>query len=78
MVEIDGNLLISALSFFKKMVERLIEKENDGWCGWDEPNVKEFKARAISNIRNGDYVDAANLSMMLHCSQKVSRSEVKS
>jgi len=51
--------------FMVEMERRIIEKDRDGWRGWDTIAEKALKDRLINNAKRGDWIDVANLAMML-------------
>jgi len=62
------SIILASGIFFTKCTTRLLEKEAEGFTGWNDPkNISdsELLLRAQGNMLRGDYVDAANLLMML-------------
>jgi hypothetical protein len=55
--------------FFGKMVEKLIhQKQTHGYSGWDSPGdvtSGRILRKLYENVERGDWVDVANLAMML-------------
>jgi len=54
--------------FHKKCYNRLSFKEQSGVTGWDDPEKvsnNELKKMLIENMQAGDYVDVANIAMIL-------------
>ena len=55
--------------FFGKMVNKLIhQKSTHGYRGWNLEGMvptKELRRKLAVNIEKGDWVDVANLAMML-------------
>lgn len=52
-------------AFCQEMWSRLDEKHAAGWTGWKTWQADRLLARANKNLLAGDYIDAANLCMML-------------
>jgi len=52
------------MGFSAKMLKRFTQKESEGWSGFEDISEDEYKRRAIKNISEGDYIDAANLCML--------------
>ncbi|MGD2065600.1 MAG: hypothetical protein PVI43_00335 [Candidatus Bathyarchaeota archaeon] len=50
-----------------KMRERLKEKRENGYNGWNTPQCEnsDLKTRLIKNVESEDWVDVANLAAML-------------
>lgn len=49
-----------------RMLTRLLERMLDGERGWDDPNSDyDFEGRAIYHIKSGNYIDAANICLMM-------------
>ena len=52
--------------FVKEMKAKLRIKMNHGYSGWDKPENKGMILEKLSwNLKEKDYVDVANLAMML-------------
>ena len=51
--------------FFQCMQSRLLEKAADGWRGWDKTGPKALRERLLDNFERKDWVDVANLAMIL-------------
>jgi hypothetical protein len=53
--------------FASTMFVKMIAKYYDGYKGWNESEQKEFIwAELQTNLKQEDYIDVANLAMMLH------------
>ena len=68
MVQEIKKLTNSLLSFYQAMLNRLLQKHDQGWRGWDDEETfpdSEVIARAKAAIDDGRYVDAANLLMFV-------------
>jgi hypothetical protein len=52
------------LEFAVWMIDRFIDKDNDGWGGFDSIPEEHYQDRAIKNIKERNYVDAANLCLL--------------
>ncbi len=65
--------------FFQACFSRMKEKYDMGWTGWDDPSNgpsnKELKERLIRNVEKGNWVDVANLGMMLWFRERRERKE---
>lgn len=60
------HILTAAGMFFAAMENRLINRETAGWTGWKGKFTdKNIKARLMDNAERGDWVDVANLAMIL-------------
>ncbi|MDD5540472.1 MAG: hypothetical protein PHG61_07270 [Candidatus Marinimicrobia bacterium] len=52
--------------FTVKMLKKLESKVFEGWFGWNErENIESIHERLKYNLEQGDWVDVANLAMML-------------
>jgi len=54
--------------FLHEMEKRIHEKQRNGWTGWNDKvrfSDANIKKRINDNLGRGDYVDAANLAMIL-------------
>jgi len=60
--ETDWGTMVGEFSV--AMLGRILQKEDDGWSGWQTITENEYRLRAIKNIINGDYVEAANLCLL--------------
>jgi len=60
--ETDWGIMVGEFSV--AMLGRILQKEDDGWSGWQTITGNEYRLRAIKNIINGDYVEAANLCLL--------------
>jgi len=58
------------IGFAAKMHQRFMEKEIDGWLGAEDVPEEQYCQRAVKNITNGNYIDAANLSMLAFMARK--------
>lgn len=65
----EKEALASLMSLFsEKMFEKIIAKMEMGYSGWDKnvpPVIEMLKSKLADNINSGDWVDVANISMML-------------
>jgi len=52
------------LFFAIDMIIRFEAKESLGWAGFEDISESEYQERAIKNIRERHYVDAANLCLL--------------
>lgn len=55
-------------SFTEAMFNKLVAKMSQGYGGWDSRStevVESIKAKLADNINDGDWIDVANLAMML-------------
>lgn len=60
------DLIDTQQRFSKEMQERLCEKQEEGFSGWDDPKyVNAFRHQLFNCVQTGKYVDAANFAMML-------------
>ena len=50
--------------FSNRMTRRFMEKQSEGVSGHERISETEYQKRAIMNILDGDYVDAANLCLL--------------
>ena len=66
--ETDWGTMVGEFSV--AMLGRILQKEDDGWSGWQTITGNEYRLRAIKNIINGDYVDAANLCLLAHYAEE--------
>jgi hypothetical protein len=58
--------LYTALGRFQEKMEgEFIRKDRAGWIGWDEIDADNVKYRLLDNAKRGDWVDVANLAMLL-------------
>jgi len=51
--------------FVAEMKKRLAEKEKEGYQGWDDDTQLHLLQRAGTKLKQGKYIDVANLVMML-------------
>lgn len=52
--------------FFRAMKKRTDEKSDQGWAGWDCEEYRTSMRHGINaNIKQGNWVDAANLIMFV-------------
>ena len=54
--------------FTEAMFEKIMNKMRSGYGGWDSRSpevVESIKSKLAENINDGDWVDVANLAMML-------------
>ena len=51
-------------NFAVQMITRFEAKDECGWEGFDNVKESEYKLRIIKNVVQGNYVDAANLSLL--------------
>jgi len=51
--------------FVVEMKKRLTEKEKEGYEGWDDNTQLHLLQRAKTKLKQGKYIDVANLVMML-------------
>jgi len=66
MAELNIKLAIVVAKFHGRMKGKLRKKEGEGYKGWDNPELKEtLKKQLNHNLIEGDYVDVANLAMLL-------------
>lgn len=56
-----NDFLLDFMKFVGWQLQRFIKKDKDGWRGADNIYEYEYRERAIKNLKDGDYVDAANL-----------------
>lgn len=65
----NKTLWIAVHCFFGKMVEKLMhQKQVHGYSGWDSPSEitnQKIYSKLKANIDRQDWVDVANLAMML-------------
>ena len=69
----DHDLRRANRAFNRARMERLEEKEDKGWTGWDDPQEipsLELRQRIKKNVRQLHWVDVANLAMMLWAREK--------
>jgi hypothetical protein len=53
--------------FANSMEAKMLSKYDQGYRGWDDPSqVGLISERLLLNLEQGDFVDVANLAMMLH------------
>ena len=58
------NWIGQAAVFANRMTLRFMEKQSEGCSGYLKVSELEYRKRAIVNILDGDYVDAANLCLL--------------
>ena len=56
--------------FAELMIKRFTQKHDEGFRGWDHQAINEYwslclKERLLKNLVNEDWVDVANLALML-------------
>jgi len=51
--------------FVKQMEKRLREKDKAGFSGWEKISKYEYIDRINKNLAKGDFVDVANLAMLM-------------
>jgi hypothetical protein len=63
----DQKLSEAKEEFYHECVARLEQKAQQGWLGWDKMSEMELRIRLYKNLEavKPDYVDVANLAMML-------------
>lgn len=71
-VETELEQLQEAVELFsKKMIAKLAYKMGNGYSGWkNKANRKEILYKLHNNVNHKDWVDVANLAMMLHWFQE--------
>ena len=67
------NLKIAVQEFANEMLDKLLEKADEWWHGWNDPkNIPAIRESLITHIGrflsgdNKEYVDISSLCMMLH------------
>lgn len=60
------DFLMEFMQFVGLQIGRFMKKDSDGWRGADSIYEDEYSERAINNIKQGDYVDAANLCFLAY------------
>jgi len=61
------NIEESISAFAELMLDKMFDKAAEGYSGWDDEENKEYLEKQIrSHIEKADYVDVANIAMMLH------------
>lgn len=70
-------LLTYAGMFFRKMKERLLDKQRQGWHGWGQISPGSIRKRLLKNVEHGDWVDVANLALILWAQEKKGDHEPK-
>ena len=66
-VEELERLSTSIAKFSVLMRDKLFDKAVDGHYGWDRKcNEQYIKDSLAEHVKKGDYVDVANIAMMLH------------
>lgn len=61
-------LMDTVNSFATEMQYKLSAKLEEGYTGWDDPSslpTDYLEARLVVNLQNRDFVDVANLAMIL-------------
>ena len=71
-----NEIFVMLVDFWKRQLSRFVEKNEDGWDGWETISEKEYRERAIRNMKAGDYIDAANLCVLADFARKVKVSKV--
>ena len=69
----DNQLNVALFLFTEKMRDRLEQKERAGYIGWNDRSMitdEQLYVRALTSLRDGRFVDAANLAMMLQHRQE--------
>lgn len=67
-----AKLKAAVTDFSKLMLDKLEDKQKAGYRGWDAPFMgARIEEKLRQNLENGDYVDVANLAMMLHRFQNI-------
>jgi len=52
--------------FCKRMKAKMLLKRRQGFVGWDNKRYKDvIQRKLLRNLANNDYIDVANLAMML-------------
>lgn len=70
------DLLDTQQSFSKEMQDRLAEKEEEGFVGWDDEMYGDLIVYKLNSaVRNGKWVDVANFAMMLRRFQVIHEEE---
>lgn len=67
-------------AFVGSMQSKLITKYDKGYCGWNDPRIETHSnlLRLLKkNLEECDYIDVANLAMMLHLRQRAIHHEVR-
>lgn len=60
------------------MTQKMLIKYRQGLRGWDCPeNESVIKNKLADNIKKNDWIDVANLAMMLHNFKKENNNEKK-
>jgi hypothetical protein len=63
----QDNIVAAIDEFADAMKKKMIDKHLEGYTDWDNPIFKNDISEKLSrNLAQGDYVDVANLAMMLH------------
>lgn len=55
--------------FFGFMKEKIEKRRRQGWHGWGQISEKRLTERLIDNARRKDWVDVANLALLLWIKQ---------
>jgi len=62
-----GRICTTLDRFYFKMKSKLIRCAEKGYVGWeDKDNIEMILKKLTNNLSKKDYVDVANLAMMLH------------
>lgn len=59
----DRDLISTLYEFVGEMLERLMQKEEEGFTGWEKLTESDCRKRIMWNLEKCDYVDVANLCM---------------
>jgi len=61
-----SHILDLQVKFMEECWEKLCSKKRQGYTGWDNPeNKSEILHKLMRNLDDEDYIDVANLAMML-------------
>ncbi len=61
------NLIEASATFYGKCIAKLLKRQAEGFHGWDEKRYHSIIRKKLNkNVQEHDWVDVANLAMMLH------------